>query len=151
MNKDSKQSNQWCYSKRHNTYVRVMEEHTLWDQKVYDVWITSENRVEKFTGEDDLISLEKVGLDSASKVRYITAAARIKSELTKDLLLAPLEGSLIPLPHQLHTLKKAMSSDRLRLMLADEVGLGKTIEAGLIIKELKLRGHIKRILIVAPA
>ena len=128
-----------------------MEEHTLWDQKVYDVWITSENRVEKFTGEDDLISLEKVGLDSASKVRYITAAARIKSELTKDLLLAPLEGSLIPLPHQLHTLKKAMSSDRLRLMLADEVGLGKTIEAGLIIKELKLRGHIKRILIVAPA
>ncbi len=38
----------------------------------------------------------------------------------------------------------------MRYLLADEVGLGKTIEAGLIIRELKLRGLVKRILIVAP-
>ncbi len=48
------------------------------------------------------------------------------------------------------TLLKAVSSDRVRLLLADEVGLGKTIEAGLILKELKLRGLVCRVLVVAP-
>ncbi len=44
-----------------------------------------------------------------------------------------------------------MSDSRIRYVLADEVGLGKTIEAGgLIIRELKARGLIKRILIVCP-
>ena len=127
-----------------------MEEQSLWNRKVYNVWIPSESKAEIIT-DDDLISLANDKIDPASKLRYLAAVARIKSELSKDLLLAPLEGSLIPLPHQLHTLKRAISSDRLRLMLADEVGLGKTIEAGLIIKELKLRGLIKRILVVAPA
>jgi SNF2 family DNA or RNA helicase len=47
-------------------------------------------------------------------------------------------------------LERAISSDNIRYILADEVGLGKTIEAGLIIKELKARGLIKRILVVCP-
>ena len=43
-----------------------------------------------------------------------------------------------------------MGGDRIRYLLADEVGLGKTIEAGLIFRELKLRGLVKRVLVVAP-
>jgi SNF2 family DNA or RNA helicase len=43
-----------------------------------------------------------------------------------------------------------MGDDQIRYLLADEVGLGKTIEAGLIFRELKLRGLVKRVLVVAP-
>jgi SNF2 family DNA or RNA helicase len=47
-------------------------------------------------------------------------------------------------------LSRAISGDRVRYLLADEVGLGKTIEAGLIMRELKLRGLVRRTLIVVP-
>jgi len=66
------------------------------------------------------------------------------------VLLAPIESSVIPLPHQIKALSRAISSDRIRYLLADEVGLGKTIEAGLIMRELKLRGQVKRTLVIAP-
>ena len=55
---------------------------------------------------------------------------------------------MVPLPHQLYALNRAVSRDRIRYLLADEVGLGKTIEAGLILRELKLRGMAKRVLVV---
>ena len=71
--------------------------------------------------------------------------------MARDELVAPLEGTVIPLPHQVHALARAMSSDRVRYLLADEVGLGKTIEAGLIFRELKIRGLVRRVLVVAPA
>ena len=43
-----------------------------------------------------------------------------------------------------------MQSTQNRFLLADEVGMGKTIETGLILKELKLRGDIKRVLVIVP-
>jgi superfamily II DNA or RNA helicase len=55
-----------------------------------------------------------------------------------------------PLPHQIAALVRASSRDPVRCLLADEVGLGKTIEAGLVIKELTIRNRAGRILIVAP-
>ena len=66
------------------------------------------------------------------------------------VLLAPMESHVIPLPHQIHALSRAISGDRVRYLLADEVGLGKTIEAGLVMRELKLRGLVRRILVVSP-
>jgi len=81
---------------------------------------------------------------------YLAAAARVADALTHDVLLAPIESSVIPLPHQIRALSRAVSSDRVRYLLADEVGLGKTIEAGLIMRELKLRGLVRRTLVIAP-
>jgi superfamily II DNA or RNA helicase len=66
------------------------------------------------------------------------------------VLLAPMESNVIPLPHQIHALSRAISGDCVRYLLADEVGLGKTIEAGLVMRELKLRGLVRRTLIVSP-
>ncbi len=56
-----------------------------------------------------------------------------------------------PLPHQVETARKVLQDMRGRAILADEVGLGKTIEAGLILKEYLIRGLVKRALILVPA
>jgi hypothetical protein len=57
-----------------------------------------------------------------------------------------------PLPHQLEAVYDYfLKTARLRFLLADDPGAGKTIMAGLTIKELKIRGLVKRILIVTPA
>ena len=57
-----------------------------------------------------------------------------------------------PLPHQLEAVYYYMlRQPRLRFLLADDPGAGKTIMAGLFLKELQLRGAITRTLIVAPA
>lgn len=57
-----------------------------------------------------------------------------------------------PLPHQLEAVYDyLLKLARVRFLLADDAGAGKTIMAGLLIKKLKLRGLIERILIVCPA
>lgn len=57
-----------------------------------------------------------------------------------------------PLPHQLEAIYDyLLKLARVRFLLADDAGAGKTIMAGLLIRELKLRGLIERILIVCPA
>ncbi len=58
---------------------------------------------------------------------------------------------LVPYPYQLATCRKVIAELDGRAILADEVGLGKTIEAGMILKEYMLRGLVRRALILAPA
>ncbi len=53
-------------------------------------------------------------------------------------------------PHQVNTVKTVLRQMRGRALLCDEVGLGKTVEAGLITMEYLLRGLVKRILILTP-
>lgn len=60
-------------------------------------------------------------------------------------------SGLSPLPHQLDTAHKVLFQMSGRAILADEVGLGKTIEAGLILKEYILRGLVSSVLILVPA
>ncbi|NDA62751.1 MAG: DEAD/DEAH box helicase [Chitinophagia bacterium] len=95
--------------------------------------------------------LEKPSTEfSMPYLRFVSIAAKIKDEVARKNILAPYESSLIPLPHQILVLEKVMQSNQNRFMLADEVGMGKTIETGLILKELKIRGDIKRILCIVP-
>ena len=57
-----------------------------------------------------------------------------------------------PLPHQLEAVYDYfLKQPRIRFLLADDPGAGKTIMAGLLIKELKIRGLVKRVLIITPA
>jgi len=65
--------------------------------------------------------------------------------------LGPFLGGRVRLfPHQLYVAERASKADPIRWLLADEVGLGKTIEASLILNRLVHLGKVKRCLVVAP-
>jgi superfamily II DNA or RNA helicase len=141
---------EWAWSISHDEPCRVIEVDHLWDAAVVRVWLPTRDAVVRIS-ENGLRALDGDFDDVPERLTFIAAASRIADTLASDALIAPLEGSVIPLPHQIHALSRAVSGDRVRYLLADEVGLGKTIEAGLIFRELKLRGLVKRILVVAPA
>jgi superfamily II DNA or RNA helicase len=56
-----------------------------------------------------------------------------------------------PLPHQIHLVHHILASGNLNWMVADDVGLGKTIEVGMLLAALQARGQFRRILLVTPA
>src|SRR5580693_6686144 len=69
----------------------------------------------------------------------------------RDLLQAPFRAGIRLDAYQLLPLRKALRLPRVNLLIADDVGLGKTVEAGLIARELLLRRRIDYIVISAPA
>lgn len=71
--------------------------------------------------------------------------------LDRSPLASPLHGAIQAEDYQLLPLWQAMRMPRVSLLLADDVGLGKTIEAGLIVSELIRRRRARRILVVCPA
>jgi superfamily II DNA or RNA helicase len=79
-------------------------------------------------------------------------ALRLKLAYEYDPYFSLSIARVDPLPHQLEAVYEYfIKQPRIRFLLADDPGAGKTIMAGLLIKELKIRGLIKRTLIVAPA
>ena len=138
----------WCWHRQHSTPCKVIDAQDIWGETVCRVWLPDKDAVIRARATD-LTSLDSVQ-PRVEQILHTAAAAKLLHALEEDLLLAPIQSSVVPLPHQLYALNRAMSRDRIRYLLADEVGLGKTIEAGLILRELKLRGMAKRILVVAP-
>jgi SNF2 family DNA or RNA helicase len=83
--------------------------------------------------------------------RLVAEAHRIRLAHLFDPVLAVHTSLVDPLPHQITAVYEAMLSRQpLRFLLADDPGAGKTIMAGLFIKELIARGDLKRCLIVCP-
>ncbi|MCM2675007.1 DEAD/DEAH box helicase [Alkalicoccobacillus plakortidis] len=90
----------------------------------------------------------------ASLENYCLAYEAHQHQKVSDFhgLLAPAHlPQLEPFPHQLEVAKTVIEEMNGKAILADEVGLGKTIEAGLILKEYMIRGLAKKILILVPA
>lgn len=151
-------NNVWKYSTIHKSACKVVDEQTLWGQTVCRIWLPNQNTVVRVPRLDlqSLTAGQHPKLET-HRIAYISAAAKVAEVLEGSssssdghVLLASMESNVIPLPHQIHALSRAISGDRVRYLLADEVGLGKTIEAGLVMRELKLRGLVSRTLVVAP-
>jgi superfamily II DNA or RNA helicase len=68
-----------------------------------------------------------------------------------ELLCLPHLSGVEPLTHQIESVRKVLKQFHGRVLLADEVGLGKTIEAGMVLKEYLLRGMVERVLVLVPA
>lgn len=138
----------WCWHGRQETPCRVIDRQDVWGEVAYRVWLPAKDAVVRARAAD-LVDLSSVR-PTVEQILHTAAAAKLLDALEDNLLLAPIQSSVVPLPHQLYALNRAMSRDRIRYLLADEVGLGKTIEAGLILRELKLRGMVQRVLVAAP-
>jgi len=139
----------WYYLPEYGEVCQLIEAHSLWGETVCRVWLPGRNAIVQLPASR-LKPVKEAGPRTEESLAYTVAAARVADALSRDVLLAPVASSVIPLPHQIYALSRAISGDRVRYLLADEVGLGKTIEAGLIMRELKLRGLVKRTLVVAP-
>ena len=78
-------------------------------------------------------------------LRWNTATAA-----DRDLFQAPFRAGIRLDAYQLLPLRKALKLPRVNLLIADDVGLGKTVEAGLVMRELLLRRRIDLIVVLAP-
>ena len=88
----------------------------------------------------------------AGRLRLLVESNRIRLAYAYDRQFAVSLSGIRTLPHQIEAVYlKMLPQPRLRFLLADDPGAGKTIMAGLLIKELELRGAIDRCLILVPA
>ena len=88
---------------------------------------------------------------SSEKFKLVSEAYRIRLAYIFDPMMAIHTSMIEPLPHQITAVYDSMLTRQpLRYVLADDPGAGKTIMAGLLIKELAIRGDVKRCLIVCP-
>src|SRR2546426_9183790 len=102
----------------------------------------------------DQATLQNVTTTMANPLDFflLVEAARIRLAYSFDPFFAVSMSGVQALPHQLQAVyERMLPQARLRFLLADDPGAGKTIMAGLLLKELKLRGGINYILILATA
>lgn len=138
----------FAFDSSNGANVQILERIEAWGYVSYRVFNPASRQVYKLS-EDQLNEVGGTNAYDENYLRYVVLLSKIKNE-TAGGLLSSLASGVIPLPHQLHVLNRVMENNNIRYILADEVGLGKTIEAGMIIKELKTRGLIQRILVVCP-
>lgn len=76
---------------------------------------------------------------------------QIKTLVAQEGIQSAGNFKILPLPHQLLAVNFIIDQFKPRVLVADEVGLGKTIEAALTYQELKARGIVKKVLVIAPS
>ena len=101
----------WAYSAALGEPVRILDVDSVWDHTVCVVWIPRLAKVERVPA-NSLSAAQAPKTIDLDRIAYAACAARIADALTEDVLLAPLEAGVIPLPHQLYALTRAMSEEQ---------------------------------------
>jgi SNF2 family DNA or RNA helicase len=114
------------------------------DRKIYSITFSDPYNIKKLIQTKKFSEFQKFQLNlNAIKIKHA-------SKIDKLISLNELGTRFIPYNFQMHLALQVINEMNGNAILADEVGLGKTIEAGLIMKELLLRDEINSILIVSP-
>ena len=92
----------------------------------------------------------RLAVDATSS-RLVDAAVEVWARPGFDTFVSLGHLRFEPFDYQLHTAEVVLRRMRGRAILADEVGLGKTIEAGLVLSELRARGLARRVLVICPS
>src|SRR2546422_7382191 len=116
------QVGEWWHSLDHDEPCRIVDTDVLWGQATCLVWLPGRRAAVRVL-QTRLGPLQADDTHLLHRLSFVSAAARIADALERDTLVASLEGTVIPLPHQLHVLQRAISGDRMRYLLADAVGL----------------------------
>ncbi|AFH48949.1 SNF2 family DNA/RNA helicase [Ignavibacterium album JCM 16511] len=140
--------NQWPepieikFSEKIGNLLRIVGATTYSNQHIDQ--LISENEI-------SIIETQQFFNEEPWKVFLALESIRYRFASLYDPLLAMNTSKVDPLPHQIEAVYGyVLKLPRIRFLIADDPGAGKTIMAGLIIKELKLRNIVKRILIVTP-
>lgn len=113
------------------------------------IWLPYEN-LKQIKGVKHRFILGNTGPnDSAERfrLRSLAHALEMWNENTGSLSYLEID----PLPHQIHLVHHILASGNLNWLIADDVGLGKTIETGMLLAALKQRDSLNRVLLVTPA
>lgn len=136
---------------------QIIDKKTVFGKNFYKVFFSKNSQILDINEVDliqisSLIDMLKIK-DYSSPLQFKLKAIshQLLAMSTGDFVLSPANFKIKPLPHQIIALNFVINQFKPRCLLADEVGLGKTIEAALIFEELKMRGMVNRVLIVTPA
>lgn len=127
----------------------VMSLKNLGDITQYNVFVNNEIK-QYYTGQIALVE-KSAGYNwiSLTEMRSYLTAYQINNPSSQNLY--SLNSARIDfVPYQFRPALKMIHADEPRILIADSVGVGKTIEAGLIIKELEARSDLERVLVICP-
>ena len=111
-----------------------------------------ESELRALPPRSDLLSTLREGRVGDAKAFMLRKQALVLDDERRcDALGALLASRVMVKPHQVGVVQRVLSARRPRFVLADEVGLGKTIEAGMVFSALRLSGLARRVLVVAPS
>lgn len=113
------------------------------------IWLPYEN-LRQIKGVKHRFILSDKGPENSTerfRLKSLAFALKLWNENTGSLSNLDID----PLPHQIHLVHHILASGNLNWLIADDVGLGKTIETGMLMAALKQRGNLRRVLLVTPA
>jgi hypothetical protein len=98
--------------------IEILSRKSVFGKQIAEVKILSTGEVTSVPFSE-LSDVKKVTTDA--EIAFKAIAAKIKSEVFKQAMLAPIDSNMVPLPHQILALEKVMSGQLLRFLIADEV------------------------------